>query len=177
MGMRITRDSDLPHIQSNMYALMASVVPLSVITTGLGNGADQTEDVLATYSLPANSFGAKGIQGLYIQAWGHCATNGDTKQMNLYFGTAEMSTPAAATSNKNWYLELTVFRTAASVFTVLGQGDVDLTAVTPFRSIALAATETAAIIIKCTGQDTSANTANAIVCDLMLVQSYEQSTS
>lgn len=177
MGMRITRDTDMPHMQSNLYALMNSVVPLSVVTTGTGNGADQTEDVLATYSLPANSFGAKGIQGLYVQAFGHYATNGDTKQANLYFGTAEISTPAAATSNKNWFLELTVFRTAAGIFTVLGYGGVDVTPVTPFRSIALAATETAAITIKCTGQDTSANTANSIVCDLMLVQTYEQGGS
>ena len=177
MGMRITRDQDLPHIQSNLYALMKSVVPLSAITTNLGNGADQTEDVLATYSLPANSFGAKGIQGLYIQAWGHCGTNGDTKTMNLYFGSEVITTPAAATSNKNWYLELTVFRTALNTFTVVGTGIVDTTAVTGYQVTAATETETAAITIKATGQDTSASTANAITCSLFLVQSYEQGGS
>ncbi len=174
MAIRITRDLDLQRLQANYYQMANTVVPLNVNTAGAGNGADQTEDVLATYNLPANAFGAKGIQGLVIEAWGHCGTNGDTKTMKLYFGSEVIATPAAATSNKNWYLQLNVFRTATSTFTVVGTGIVDTTPVTPFRSIAATESEIASITIKCTGQDTSANTANAIVCDAFMVQSLER---
>lgn len=140
---------------------------LKVDTTSTGNGADVTEDNLISYSLPANSLVANG-KGLRITAWGICAANADNKTIKLYFGTAVLATPTAATNGKNWYLEMEVYRTGLNAQAVFGVGQVDTTAVTPLVTTA-AITETAAITIKATGQAGAAN-ANDIVQKGLIVQ-------
>lgn len=140
----------------------------SLQTTSTGNGADTTEDVLQTYNLPANTFGASGAKLVRITATGHTAANADNKTVRLYFGSEVIATPTAATNNKGWWLQLEVTRTGASTQRVTGCGQVDTTSVTPLSATG-AETETAAITIKCTGQAGTGN-ANDILCDQMIVE-------
>lgn len=143
------------------------VLNSQVSAAGAGNTADTNEDVLFTYSLPANTLVNTG-KGLRITAWGKTAANADNKTMKLYFGSEVITTPTAATNNKGWWLELDVFRTGASTQQVFGLGQVDTTAVTVY-SAAGAETETAAITIKVTGTAGTAN-ANDILCFGMVVE-------
>lgn len=137
---------------------------------GVGNGADTTEDVLATFPLPANTFGALPLQttGLYIYAAGRMAANADVKTVRLYFGAEVIASPAAATNGKNWFLELFVTRTGLSTQRVTGAGQVDITAITVLDTTG-AESEVAAVTIKCTGQAGTA-TANDIICDQLIVE-------
>jgi hypothetical protein len=122
-----------------------------------------------TYSLPANTIKDKGGRYLRIIARGRCAANADNKTMKLYFGSSVITTPTAATNNKKWYLELEVFRTGSSTQYVSGSGIVDVTPVSPFTNTASAETDTAAIVIKCTGTNGTA-AANDIVCEALTVE-------
>lgn len=141
---------------------------IHVDVTGLGNGADTTEDVIATWSLPANTLTA-GTKGLRVRAWFHCASNADNKTMKLYFGSSVITTPTAATNNKNAYLELDIYRTGSSTQSVFGRGLVDTTSVTPYHNTSSAETDTAAITIKASGTAGTGN-ANDIVCDAFIVE-------
>lgn len=161
------------HTGAAFKALVESVVPLNVSVAGTGNGADQTEDVLATFSIPANTMGLNGVQGFEIEAWGHFATNGDNKQAKLYFGASSIATGVVTDSNKNWFLKLRVYRTGTNTQIVVGNGQHDTTMITP-TSAAGAEVETGAIVAKVTGQETSANTANSITCTLFTVKAIEQ---
>lgn len=139
---------------------------LSVNTTSTGNGADTTEDILMSYSLPAKTLSATG-KGLKIRAWGICAANTENKTMKLYFGSEVIATATAATNNKNWFLELEVFKTGASAQVVFGQGQVDTTNVTPYVTTG-AETDTAAITIKITGTSGTATASNIIAKGLVV---------
>ena len=136
-------------------------------TTSTGTGADTTEDTLQTFSLPANTLVGYG-QTLRIRAFGTCAANTNTKLFKLYFGSEVIATPAGATNNKNWMLELLVTRTGSKTQIVHGTGIVDTTAVTPYFATG-AEDDTAAITIKCTGTNGTASAGDA-VCKGMIVE-------
>ena len=141
---------------------------LSVNTTSTGNGADTTEDTLMSFSLPAKTLTATDGKGIKIRAWGTTAANSDNKTMRLYFGSEVVATPTAATNNKNWELELEVYRTGSSTQVVVGKGQVDTTVVTPYFATG-AETDTSAITIKVTGQAGTGN-ANDIVAKCLIVE-------
>lgn len=147
----------------------ASYNPLGAIyvsSTAGNTGADTTEDVLQTFSLPANSLNANN-KGVRIRVWGSCAANANNKTMKLYFGASVITTPTAGTNAKNWYLEMTVLRTGAATQIANGTGIVDTTAVTPYVN---AGTDdnTTALTIKCTGTN-GTSSANDISCKAMIV--------
>lgn len=154
-------------------ALVEAVVPLKIDLTSTGNGADQTEDTLISYSIPANTMGANGVQGFRIKAWGTTAANGDNKTIKLYFGSALISSGVQTINAKNWFLELNVFRSGTSTQVVVGEGQMDTTSITPTVTTATE-TETAAIVAKITGQETTASTANSIVAKALIVEAIEQ---
>lgn len=161
---------------ATMKALVEAVVPLKVDLTSTGNGADQTEDTLIQYSIPANTMGANGVQGFHIRAWGTTAANGDNKTIKLYFGAALISSGVQTINAKNWYLELWIYRSGANTQVVLGEGQMDTTSLTPTVTTATE-TETAAIITKITGQETTASTASSIVAKALIVEAIEQKRS
>lgn len=156
-----------PAVQAGLSIL--SVIPegmLSANFTSTGNTADTTEDTLLSFSLPAKTLSTAN-KGLRIKAWGHCATNADNKTMKLYFGSEVITTPTAATSNKNWNLELEVYKTGSSTQVVFGTGLVDVTPVTPLVTTG-AETDTTAITIKVTGQAGTANANDVIAKGLTI---------
>src|SRR5690242_11181170 len=76
-----------------------------------GNGADTTEDLLKSFSLPANSLDVVG-RSIYIYAWGTYANNTNTKAAKLYFGATSIA--AASGNNTSWALEMIVGKSAAN---------------------------------------------------------------
>lgn len=157
---------------ATIQKLVEAVVPLKVDLTSTGNGADQTEDVLTTYSIPAATMGANGVQGFKIKVWGTTAANGDNKTIKLYFGANSISSGVQTISAKNWFLELAVYRSGTSTQVVVGEGQMDTTSITPTVTTGTN-DETAAIVVKCTGQETTASTANSIVIKAFIVEAIE----
>lgn len=137
------------------------------ISSTAGNTtAVTTEEVLQTYSLPANSLAALN-DGVRIRAWGSFAANGNNKTVKLYFGASVISTGVVATNNKNWTIELTVLRTAAATQIVVGNALVDTTAITTYIN-AGTDDQAAAVVIKCSGTNGTASAAD-ISCKAMII--------
>lgn len=138
-------------------------------TTGVGNGADTTEDVLYTFSLPANSLTVTG-QTIEVFASGTLANNANNKTVRLYFGAQVYSLGLVATANVVWTAKLTVTRTGSSAQLISAQGMIGATPIAP-ALLTGAETDTAAITIKVTGQSGTA-VANNIVAKTMTVSDH-----
>lgn len=132
-----------------------------------GTAANTTETTLASYTLPANALNANG-KGVRIKAWGTCGATANNKTMKLYFGAAVITTPVAATNAKNWFLDMLVIKNGDDTQSIIGQGVVDVTPVTPYFN-AGAIDDGAGILIKMTGTNGTA-AANDIVCKGMIVE-------
>lgn len=141
---------------------------LSSAVTAAGTGADTTEDILQSYTLPGGFLAAAG-QGLRIRAWGVTGATANNKTMKLYFGASVITTPTAATNAKGWELELSVYRTTSAANQIVaGRGMVDTTPVTGYNNAGTDNTA-AAVTIKCTGTNGTA-AANDIVCNGMIIE-------
>jgi hypothetical protein len=125
---------------------------LNTISATAATAAGTAEQTLATYSLPANALDQAGRKLRIRTAW-HAATNSNNKTVKLYFGASSISTGTLTTSNKNGWLELIVTKSGSSTQIVWGTGLVDTTAITPYLNASGSDTDTAAIVIKATGQD------------------------
>jgi hypothetical protein len=132
---------------------------------GAGNGADTTEDTLFTYSLPANALAAVGNE-VDIMAWGSVPATSATKTARLYFGAVVTTVTYTTTQTGAWQMQMRVIKQAANVQLVIAE--LDSLGATVVRSIAVtnngAEVDTAAIVIKVTGQS-SAATANLVLCN------------
>lgn len=137
------------------------VINSTYATVGTGTGT--SEQVLGTYSLPANALDQVGRR-LKIRATFHCAANANNKTMKLYFGASVISTGVLATNDKNGWLELDVVKSGASTQIVCGRGQVDTTMLTPYVNASGADADTAAIVIKFSGTD-GTSSANDIIMD------------
>lgn len=141
--------------------------PMGVLYTTIATAATAAgtaEQTLGTYSLPTNALDQTGRR-LRIRAAFHCATNGNNKTMKLYFGASAITTPTAATNNKNAFLELEVVKSGASTQIVWGRGLVDTTAVTPYVNASGSDTDTAAIVIKATATDGTDSAGDVVLDD------------
>lgn len=137
-------------------------------TTGTGNGADTTEDTLATYTLPANCLDAVG-RGLQIIAWGNIAATSATKTAKLYFGSETCSVQATTTATGNFFLELNVMKAGSSSQILLAQTIFGSTHQGVGSTLLTGSeTDTSGIVIKVTGQSSVA-TANLVVLNAMSV--------
>lgn len=67
---------------------------VSVNTAGQGNGADTTDDVIATYALPASSLGAAQNQ-VTVNFAGKFAATANNKRVKLWWGTTTQTLGAA----------------------------------------------------------------------------------
>lgn len=131
-----------------------------------GNGADTTEDTLASFTLPANSFDQVG-RGVHVYAFGSFASNTNTKHAKLYFGSEVLSTGTG--NNVSWSLEIWSLKSAANVQKLSGQPIVGTTH-GGVNNQAGAETDTAPIVIKVTGQDSTSANANSIVLNGMFIE-------
>lgn len=125
--------------------------------TALGNvGAAETD--LITYTLLANSLDA-GNAFLEVEAFGTFASNGNNKQVKLYFGSSVLiDTGSVAANAGSWILHARVIRINSnaqkSITTIISDNSLIINKssyVTPTEDL------TTNIIIKCTGQGTANN--------------------
>lgn len=115
------------------------------------------EDDLMSYTMPANTLVALA-RGLRIVAWGSIANNANAKQLSMYFG-ADQPVDVALTTGAayGWRIETYILRTTAGNFTSSGILWWGAGATISVGRVPLAETETAAIIIKCTGEAVADN--------------------
>lgn len=140
-----------------------------VSIAGVGNGADTTDDVLFTYSMPANTFN-QTAHGVRIRAWGVSAANGQNKTAKIFFGgTTCISTGVVTINAKGWYLEATVLRSGSNTQLSFGGGVSDATQLS-INKQAPSETETGAIVIKVTGASGTSGSANDLLGHGMTVE-------
>ncbi len=132
-----------------------------------GNGADTTEDTLSTFTLPANAFD-QAKRGVYIYAWGSYANTPGTKAAKLYFGSTSLA--ASTGQNTGWALEFVIGKSAANTQQISGQQIVGTVHGGVTNTANASNTDTAGIVIKVTGQNSTSANANTIVLNGMYVQ-------
>lgn len=130
--------------------------------------AGTSEQVLKTFSLPANSLYKNG-QALRIKALFSHAANTNTGTIKLYFGSASVAHATFATSGETGELNMLVVRRDSASQLVWSEISVSTSAV--FVGPALtAATEadSAAIVIKATV--TGGTSGADLACELLMVE-------
>lgn len=134
------------------------VLPLAMITTSVGNVGAGTDDLM-TYSLPANSLNATG-KAVRITAWGRTANNANAKTVELKFGAQGIASLACTINQLGfWKVDAIVVRTGSSAQASFASIDNSLGTVANANKYIDAPLEsdTAVIIIKCTGAATNNN--------------------
>lgn len=126
-----------------------------------------SEQVLATYSLPAGALDAVGRR-LHIRAAFSKAANTDSVTCKLYFGSESVSTGANTSSAAGMLLDLWVVKTGESTQIVTGAGQQGTTAVTPYAA-AGAETDTGAITVKASCTDGTSAAADGTLQDFEVV--------
>lgn len=129
---------------------------LAVSTTSAGTPASLTETDLWSYSMPANTLSADG-KGVYIEAWGTKAANGNSVTPRLYFGGTLVTGSDYTTSGDAWFLSGRIVRTGATAHESLGSSLRSSALLDAVRRNTITADTTAAIIIKVTGQNGTAS--------------------
>lgn len=144
---------------------LRQVVPTYINTqtsiSGVGNGADATDDTLFSFSLPAALL-ASNNQAVRVRASGVFAGNGNNKTVKIFFGATAVATTGVVTNNgTHWHAEAIVYRTAAA--TQLGDGLI-WTALLPFPTkSAPGETLSGAVVVKVTGASPTTNAANDVL--------------
>ena len=137
--------------------------------SGVGNGADTTDDTLFTYSLPASSLDVAG-RTLRVRAFGQFAGNTHNKTVKIFFGTSIVLTSGVVTtSGLGWTAELMIGKTGSNTQIAGGFVASGATLVTP---VVLTGTETDtnAVAIKVTGASSTTGAANDVVGYGMVVE-------
>jgi Cft2 family RNA processing exonuclease len=170
---RDQRRYDQSSVSAVLRKVVEAIVPLNVdvATAGAGN-VGSGEDVLKTYTVPANTLGANYAKQLELEAWGVTGANADSKTIKLYFGAVVVAITASTANAKNWRLRLKVIYSAAGAQVVLGESQVDATC-------ALTVTtgtedETGTVVAKVTGQNNDNATNDSVVCKGFTVTQIEQ---
>lgn len=156
-------------------------VSVLVNAAGQGNGADTTDDVIATFALPANAFDVAGRQA-NITALGKTAANANNKRIKLWWGTTTQTLGLAVVggtliadsgvitaNNGGWNLSATVTKYgAAGSNTQIGQGAIVAGTVHTgtLPPVLTAAPENAVINITVTGASPTTGAANDVLSQM-----------
>jgi hypothetical protein len=120
-----------------------------------------TQEDLKTYTIPASTL--KPGQKVRLRAFGTTAANANTKTIRLWFGGNSIVDHSGAWSSTPWVITAEIDITAANAQTYSGIA-VPTAVVPTARQGSLTVTDTAAIIVKATGQNGVA-TAGDITCN------------
>ncbi len=137
--------------------------------TGVGNGADTTEDTVKTFTLQANALEAVN-RGVYIYAWGKYNGDANVKTAKLYFGATTVSAISSSNTQLGWALEMVIGKAAANQQVISSQSIIGTSHGGVTNSTAGVDTDTAGIVIKLTCQTATSAVANRIVLNGMYVQ-------
>lgn len=146
-----------------------------ISSAGVNPGATGADNVIAAFTIPANSFDAAG-RGLSFLAQGSFAATANTKQVKIIFnpatavvgstvgggGTTVADSGAVATNNLGWSLQANVFKYgAANANTQIGlhqQAQIGNAVANLLKPSLITAVENAAILVAVTGNATTATT-------------------
>jgi hypothetical protein len=132
-------------------------------------GANTNETDLQAYTLPANTLDIVS-RGVRVTAWGSYGANANGKTIRLYFGTGNviMNSTALTQNGTGWWVEAEIYKTGTN--TQCHWGNIIAgNSVPGTQSGTDAQTDSAGILIKVTGQNSTA-TANDVVCRGMSVK-------
>lgn len=144
-----------------------------VSQAGIGNGADTTEDTLFTGSLPPNSMDVVGRE-MSIQAWGNISATSATKTARVYWGSTVLATIQATTTQTGvWIVNATIIKTGANAQTACVAIDTSISGslVRTASILSPNETDTAAIVMKVTGQVTAGG-AGIVTCNGFVPAGY-----
>lgn len=128
-------------------------------------GTGTSEQVLGSYSLPANALDAVGRR-LRMRASFSAAANGNNKTFLCYFGASVITSGVLTTNAKNGFCEVHVVKTGASTQIVWANMLVDTTWITGYKNTASTETDTAAIVIKMSGTDGTSSAGDIVLNDM-----------
>ena len=148
--------------------IQQAVTLLHTDVTPVGNGADDTEDDLMTYTLPAGTLSANGM-GLRVTAWGTGANTNEQTTARMRIGGVLIAEMGLIASQANtWKITADILRVGATSLSAstlaangllpasLGTNQTYQSCNTPTVTLANA------VIVKCTGQ-TDGTTANRVI--------------
>ena len=128
---------------------------LNIQPTASGTGADTTEDVLYSFTLPANAFSIPG-KALRVRVWGTTGATANNKTVKVYFGSSIVFTSAtSAANNVPWWFEMVIVKngTNTQIAHVTGSWNGALQAPQIFAGTE---TDSANILVKCSGTNGTA---------------------
>jgi|SRR5215469_9008886 len=155
------------------YMLEEGNINRQISSAGINPGATGADNVLAVYSLPANSLDISG-RGICITSEGSFAATGNNKRIKIIFnpatavvgstvgasGTTVSDTGTVATNGAGWCLSANVFKYgAAGSNTQIGlhqQAQIGAAVASILVPSLITATESGAILIAVTGNATTA---------------------
>lgn len=143
---------------------------LNAQTGSVGTTAVTTEEVLLSYTMPANTLSAAGQAVRITCGWTTGAT-ANNKTVKLYFGASVIATPTQAANAQVGRLSAIVMRTGAATQKFFGGGMAGTGSITPVAEVYTAGTDNlaAGVLIKCTGTNGTA-AANDIVANGLLTE-------
>jgi hypothetical protein len=139
-----------------------------------GNGADLTEDTFSTcnYTLPAGMLANVG-DTLQIVATGTFAASADTKtiRIRLAAGIGNAFLQESASTTTRWGMDYRVIKTGPSTqsWAVFGGSNFIPATGAPFANGTSAVTDTSAIAITVSGQNTTNSVLNSLTCQYFSV--------
>lgn len=139
-------------------------------TGSVGTTAVTSEEVLQTYTLPANTLAVAG-QSIRVTCPYTTGATANNKTVKLYFGASVISTPTYAGNAQVGRLSFIVTRTGAATQKFFGSGMAGTGSLTPVAEVYTAGTDalTAGVVIKCTGTNGTA-AANDIIAQAMITE-------
>lgn len=137
-------------------------------TTPVSNGADTTDDVLQSFTIPANYFNTAG-QTLRVTASGVTGATANNKQIKLKVGATTLLNSGTLTTNAgSWRFVAEIVYTGANAQMVSGQG---ISGTTVWAgSAAQTLTTGAAIVVNVTGASGTTGAAADVTCNSMIVE-------
>lgn len=131
--------------------------------TGIGNGANTTDDTLFSYSLPASSFDQIG-RGIVVEAYGLFGANGNDKQVKLFVNAFPWYISGVVTlSGAGWYLRALINMSAVNEVTGMAHGFSASSFLGGVGVGSLAITTAAPITITITGSSPTTGAANDVL--------------
>lgn len=171
----VSGDYSLNATNTSGYYWIPSLKNLYKTGAAVGNGADLTEDTLATYTVPANTLAADG-DILHIRAGGTLAASTDSKTVKIKWGGVTLATlgPYTAVGNVAWSADVRVIRTgsAAESFIAMmtAQNSTAFTAASNTTTVNTTVTNDVVV----TGQNTTNSVANSVKMQYLTVDVYRQ---
>jgi len=112
----ITSPTSVLSIKAGTSSDFANVGGVLSVDPTVGGNVGTGEDVLSSFSVPANTLAVNG-QSIWFEACGATAANGNTKTLRVRFGTSGTGlilTHTTSANNQKWVIRGRVVRTGAA---------------------------------------------------------------